>query len=79
MRIRVTITKVDPNSKTAEKMAPEPMLNQAKAQEDRTGRMPRGKEEAGESRSTLKVQRLGVTELLYAVVFGLFFIVGFHR
>ena len=46
-------TKVDPNSRTAEKMAPESMLNQAKAQEDHTGRMPRGKEEAGESRSTL--------------------------
>ena len=53
-------TKVDPNSKTAEKMAPEPMLNQAKAQEDRTGRMPRGKEEAGESRSTLKPQTPGL-------------------
>jgi hypothetical protein len=32
-----------------------------------------------ENRSTLKVQRLGVTELLYAVVFGLFFIVGFRH
>jgi hypothetical protein len=53
-------TKVDPNSKTAEKMAPEPMLNQAKAQEDHTGRMPRGKEEAGESHSTLKPRTPGL-------------------
>jgi hypothetical protein len=53
-------TKVDPNMKSAEKMAPEPMLNQAKAQEDHTGRMPRGKEEAGESRSTLKPRTPGL-------------------
>jgi len=46
-------TKVDPNAWTSEKMAPEPMLNQAKAEEDRDARMPRGKEEAGESYSTL--------------------------
>ena len=47
-------TKVDPNAKTAEKMAPEPMLNQAKEAEESTGRrMPRGQEEAGESASTL--------------------------
>ena len=53
-------TKVDPNMKTAEKMAPEQMLNQAKAEEDRTGRMPRGQEEAGESRSTLKPRTPGL-------------------
>ena len=53
-------TKVDPNMKSAEKMAPEPMLNQAKAEEDHIGRMPRGKEEAGESRSTLKPQTPGL-------------------
>lgn len=46
-------TKVDPNAKTAEKMAPAEMMQQAKSQEDRTERMPRGREEAGESRSTL--------------------------
>ncbi len=47
-------TKVDPNAKTAEKMAPESMLNQAKEAEESTGRrMPRGQEEAGESASTL--------------------------
>ncbi|HEY1742304.1 MAG TPA: molybdopterin-dependent oxidoreductase [Granulicella sp.] len=47
-------TKVDPNARTAEKMAPKPMLGEAKAAEESTGRrMPRGKEEAGESRSTL--------------------------
>jgi len=47
-------TKVDPNSRTSEKMAPESMLNQAKETEEGTGRrMPRGQEEAGESKSTL--------------------------
>jgi hypothetical protein len=46
-------TKVDPNAKTAEKMAPAAMMEQARAQEDRMDRMPRGREEAGESRSTL--------------------------
>jgi hypothetical protein len=46
-------TKVDPNAKTAEKMAPAPMMDQAKAEEDRSVRMPRGREEAGESKSTL--------------------------
>ncbi len=34
-------------------MAPESMLEQEKTKENRSGRMPRGKEEAGESRSTL--------------------------
>jgi hypothetical protein len=43
-------TKVDPNARTAEKMAPAAMMQQAKAREER---MPRGREEAGESRSTL--------------------------
>ena len=47
-------TKIDPNMKTAGKMAPKEMLEQAKAEEDRTVRMPRGGEEAGESHSTLK-------------------------
>jgi hypothetical protein len=47
-------TKIDPNAKTAEKMAPESMLNQATQAEESTGRrMPRGQEEAGESASTL--------------------------
>jgi hypothetical protein len=46
-------TKVDPNAKTAEKMAPAEMMDQAKLQEERAERMPRGREEAGESRSTL--------------------------
>jgi Oxidoreductase molybdopterin binding domain len=46
-------TKVDPNARTAEKMAPAEMMGEAKAEEDREERMPRGREEAGESRSTL--------------------------
>jgi hypothetical protein len=53
-------TKVDPNALTAEKMAPMPMMAQAKAQEDRAARMPRGSEEAGESRSTLAPQTPGL-------------------
>ena len=53
-------TKVDPKMKTAEKMAPEQMLDQAKAEEDHLGRMPRGKEEAGGSRSTLKPRTPGL-------------------
>ena len=53
-------TKVDPNMKTAGKMAPAPMLDQAKAEEDHAGRMPRGTEEAGESYSTLKPQTPGL-------------------
>ena len=53
-------TKVDPNARTSIKMAPASMLDQAKANEERIGRMPRGKEEAGESRSTLKPQTPGL-------------------
>ncbi len=42
-----------PAADTAEKMAPEPMVETEKRREVRAGRMPRGREEAGESRSTL--------------------------
>jgi hypothetical protein len=53
-------TKVDPNARTAEKMAPMPMMAQAEAEQDRTARMPRGQEEAGESFSTLMPQTPGL-------------------
>jgi Oxidoreductase molybdopterin binding domain len=53
-------TKIDPNASTAEKMAPASMMDQAKAQEDRAERMPRGQEEAGESRSTLMPRTPGL-------------------
>lgn len=53
-------TKVDPNARTAEKMAPAEMMGEAKAQEDRAERMPRGREEAGESRSTLMLRTPGL-------------------
>jgi hypothetical protein len=53
-------TKIDPNARTAEKMAPMPMLDQAKAEEERSIRMPRGQEEAGESYSTLMPQTPGL-------------------
>ena len=53
-------TKVDPNAMTSTKMAPALMLDQARANEERTTRMPRGKEEAGESHSTLKPQTSGL-------------------
>ena len=47
-------TKVPPPSaRTSDKMPPAPMVEQEKQNESRSGRMPRGKEEAGESRSTL--------------------------
>ena len=46
-------TKVDPKLETAVKMAPEPMIGKAQQDEKHTGRKPRGKEEAGESFSTL--------------------------
>ena len=46
-------TKVAPSADTAEKMAPASMVAGEKVRQVRTGRMPRGLEEAGESRSTL--------------------------
>jgi hypothetical protein len=46
-------TKVAPSADTAEKMAPKSMLAQEKLRQERAARMPRGLEEAGESRSTL--------------------------
>jgi hypothetical protein len=42
-----------PSSRTSEKMPPASMVEHEKQREVRTGRIPRGKEEAGESRSTL--------------------------
>ena len=45
--------KADPNMCTADKMAPESMLQKAEEDENHTGRKPRGMEEAGESDSTL--------------------------
>ncbi len=41
------------SANTAEKMAPAPMMKQDKQQEAHAGRMPRGREEAGKSGSTL--------------------------
>ena len=46
-------TKVDPKIASSSKMAPEEMLGKAEEDENHTGRMPRGMEEAGESDSTL--------------------------
>lgn len=42
-----------PSARTSDKMPPASMVEQEKQNENRSGRMPRGKEEAGESRSTL--------------------------
>ena len=42
-----------PSERTAEKMAPEPMVHEEERKEMRKTRMPRGREEAGQSRSTL--------------------------
>jgi len=46
-------TKVAPSADTAEKMAPASMVAGEKIFQERAGRMPRGHEEAGVSRSTL--------------------------
>jgi DMSO/TMAO reductase YedYZ molybdopterin-dependent catalytic subunit len=46
-------TKVAPSADTAEKMAPASMVAGQKVFQERAGRMPRGREEAGVSRSTL--------------------------
>ncbi len=46
-------TKIDPNSLTARKMAPELMIATAERDENQTGRKSRGREEAGKSNSTL--------------------------
>jgi len=46
-------TKVAPSADTSQKMAPAAMIEQERAREGRTTRMPRGLEEAGASRSTL--------------------------
>jgi DMSO/TMAO reductase YedYZ molybdopterin-dependent catalytic subunit len=46
-------TKVAPGADTAEKMAPEAMVATEKIREERAGKMPRGQEEAGASKSTL--------------------------
>jgi hypothetical protein len=53
-------TKVDPKLATAAKMAPEAMLAKAQQDEEHTGRKPRGFEEAGESRSTLRAGTPGL-------------------
>jgi hypothetical protein len=53
-------TKVAPGSDTAEKMPPEPMVEQEKRREQRTVRMPRGTEEAGQSHSTLAPDTSGL-------------------
>jgi hypothetical protein len=53
-------TKVDPNARTAEKMAPMAAMDQAKSQEERTERTPRGREEAGESHSALMPRTPGL-------------------
>jgi len=46
-------TKVDPKMLTAAKMASDEQMQRAQDDENHTGRKPRGKEEAGESNSTL--------------------------
>jgi DMSO/TMAO reductase YedYZ molybdopterin-dependent catalytic subunit len=46
-------TKVAPSADTAEKMAPASMVAGEKIRQERAGKMPRGVEEAGRSRSTL--------------------------
>lgn len=47
-------TKVAPSADTAEKMAPESMVAAEKIRQERAGKTPRGREEAGQSKSTLQ-------------------------
>ena len=49
-----------PSARTSEKMPPASMVEQERKNEDRSGRMPRGKEEAGESLSTLPIGTPGL-------------------
>jgi hypothetical protein len=48
------------SARTSEKMAPAGMIDQVRKDEDRSVRMPRGREEAGESYSTLPVGTPGL-------------------
>ena len=50
-------TKVAPSADTAEKMAPASMVAVEKVRQERTGRMPRGLEEAGEAAPRLLLAR----------------------
>jgi DMSO/TMAO reductase YedYZ molybdopterin-dependent catalytic subunit len=53
-------TKVAPSADTAQKMAPAPMVDTEEKLQQRTQRMPRGQEEAGESYSTLPLGTPGL-------------------
>jgi DMSO/TMAO reductase YedYZ molybdopterin-dependent catalytic subunit len=53
-------TKVAPSADTAEKMSPESVVDIQRKMQNRVARMPRGQEEAGESRSTLKPGTAGL-------------------
>ena len=53
-------TKVDPKIATSAKMAPMPKKDKTEQDENRTGRAPRGTEEAGESYSTLPPRTPGL-------------------
>jgi DMSO/TMAO reductase YedYZ molybdopterin-dependent catalytic subunit len=53
-------TKVAPGADTAEKMSPESMVDTQRKMENRVAHMPRGQEEAGESKSTLKPGTAGL-------------------
>ncbi|HTZ57307.1 MAG TPA: molybdopterin-dependent oxidoreductase [Acidobacteriaceae bacterium] len=61
-------TKVAPSADTAEKMAPKSMVAIEKIRQERTRRMPRGLEEAGESRSTLPIGTPGLLLTLDDIV-----------
>ena len=57
-----------PSARTAEKMAPESMMEEEKRREMRSGRKPRGREEAGQSRSTLPQPTGGLLLTIYDIV-----------
>ncbi len=53
-------TKVDPQIASSAKMAPAPMIGKTAQDENKSGRTPRGAEEAGESYSTLRTGTPGL-------------------
>jgi hypothetical protein len=57
-----------PSARTSEKMPPESMVEQEQKRENRSVRMPRGKEEAGESYSTLAVGTPGLLLIMQDIL-----------
>jgi DMSO/TMAO reductase YedYZ molybdopterin-dependent catalytic subunit len=61
-------TKIAPGSDTAEKMSPERMVDIQKKMQNRVVRMPRGQEEASESRFTLQAGTAGLLLMMQDIL-----------